>query len=185
MLRRLFFILPLLLGTLLLLILVDWNPASQTVTVEAEPREVDFFVINARRVQFNADGSLHSQLVSPKVEHLLKTEVSLLKKPDLLLYQDNPQPWRVQSEQAQVSPDGKQVELIDKVRISRHDDRNRDILVTSAQMTLFLEDDYATTDAPVRIETIQGVTTGTGMQAWLKERQLNLLSTTRGQYEAP
>jgi len=185
MLRRLFFILPVLLGTLLLLVLVDWNPVSQEVVAEAEPRQVDFFVINAHRVQFNADGRLHSELTSPKVEHLLKTEISLLEQPDLLLYQDNSPPWRVQSELAEVSPDGKRVDLKENVRISHRDEKNRDTRLTSTHITLFPEDNFATTDAPVRIDTIQGVTSGIGMQAWLKERRLNLLSTARGQYEAP
>jgi len=142
-------------------------------------------VINARRVQFNADGSLHSELTSPKVEHLLTSEISLLQTPDLLLYQDNPQPWRIRSEKAEVSPDGKQVELIDNVRISRRDEKNRDTQLTSTKMTLFPENDYATTDVPVRIETPHGITKGIGMQAWLKERRLSLLNAARGQYEAP
>jgi len=185
MLRRLFFILPIVLGTLLLFALVDWNPVTQEVTAQPELRQVDFFVINAHRVQFEPDGRLHSELASPKIEHLLGSEISLLETPDLLLYQEDGQPWRIQSEKAEVSPDGKQVELIENVRISHQDKKNGDTLVTSPQITLFTEDNYATTNAPVRIEAMHGVTSGIGMQAWLKERKLNLLSTARGQYEAP
>jgi len=185
MLRRLFFILPILFGTVLLFVLVDFDPVSPETGAEAAPRQVDFFVINAHRLQFKADGSLHSELTSPRIEHFLESEISLLQTPDLLIYQDNPQPWRVQSEMAEVSPDGKQVKLQGNVRIYRRDEKNRDTRVTSPHMTLLPEDHYASTDAPVRIEMPQGITNGIGMQAWLKERRLNLLKNARGQYEAP
>jgi len=185
MLRRLFFILPIVLGTVLLFALVDFNPVLQEVASEPESRPVDFFVINARRLQFKADGGLHSQLLSPKVEHFLDSEISLLQSPDLLLYQEDTQPWRVRSALAEVSPDGKQVKLQGNVRISHRDEKNRDTLITSPHMTLLPEDHYASTDAPVRIEMPQGVSSGIGMQAWLKERRLNLLKNARGQYEAP
>jgi len=185
MLRRLFFILPILFGTVLLFALVDFNPVSPETAAEPEPRQVDFFVINAQRMQFKADGSLHSELKSPKIEHFLDNEISLLQTPDLLIYQDSSPPWQVQSELAEVSPDGKRVELIRNVRISHRDEKNRDMLVTSPHMTLLPEDHYASTDAPVRIESPHGISSGIGMQAWLKERRLNLLKNARGQYEAP
>ncbi|KXU37303.1 hypothetical protein AXE65_03665 [Ventosimonas gracilis] len=185
MLRRLFFILPILFGTVLLFALVDFNPVLPEAASEPQTRPVDFFIINARRTQFKADGSLHSQLLSPKIEHFLESEISLLQNPDLLLYQEDTQPWRVLSAQAEVSPDGKEVKLQGNVRISHRDEKNRDTLVTSPHITLLPEDHYASTDAPVRIEMPQGVSSGIGMQAWLKERKLNLLKNARGQYEAP
>jgi len=185
-LHRWFFILSLLPGALLLFALVDWNPAAQeSVVQEAAPRQVDFFAVNAKRTQFREDGRLHSELTSPRVEHLLGSEVSLLETPNLLLHQDSAQPWRIQSETAEVSPDGKRVELKGNVRIHLHDEHERDVLVTSSRMTLLPEEQYASTGAAVRIATAQGVSSGIGMQAWLKERRLNLLKTARGQYEAP
>jgi len=186
MLRKLFFILPLLLATLLLFTLVDWKDSvQQTKTPAQAPRQVDFFATDVRTVQFQPDGSLHSQMRSPKVEHLLGSEITLLSTPDLLFYQGYQEPWHINSRLAEISPDGKQVELIDNVHINHQDEKNGSILITSARMMFFPEQEYATSDVLVRIQNEQGIIQGIGMQAWLKESRLNLLSTVRGQYEAP
>jgi len=185
MLRRLFFILPVLFGTLALLLLVSWNPSAPESAEEAPKRQVDFFMTGARSTQFEADGSLHSEMTSSKVEHLMDTEISLLDEPDLWFYRGYPKPWHVQSKKAEVSADGKQVELIEDVRISHRDEKDRNILITSSRMTLFPDTEYASTQAPVRIESPQGITSGTGMQAWLKDSRMNLLNSARGQYAAP
>ncbi len=83
-----------------------------------------------------------------------------------------------------MSPGGDHVELIDSVRINRTDEKNRTTIITSSRMTVFPQKQYAETAQPVRIDGLGGVTTGTGMKAYLKESRMNLLSNVRGQYEA-
>ncbi len=51
-------------------------------------------------------------------------------------------------------------------------------------MTVFPQQEYAQTEQPVRIDGAGGVSTGTGMKAYLKESRIHLLSNVRGQYEA-
>ena len=48
----------------------------------------------------------------------------------------------------------------------------------------FPQQQYAQTQQPVRIDGAGGVSTGTGMKAYLKESRIHLLSNVRGQYEA-
>ncbi|WP_283189901.1 LPS export ABC transporter periplasmic protein LptC [Pseudomonas sp. PMCC200344] len=145
---------------------------------------IDYYAINAHSVQYLPDGKLQYEMTSDKVEHLKATEVTLLTNPDLNMFRGTEFPWHIQSEHGEVNPDGTQVELIDSVRITRLDEKNRKTLITTTRMTVFPQQQYAQTEQPVRIDGAGGVSTGKGMKAYLKESRIHLLSNVRGQYEA-
>jgi lipopolysaccharide export system protein LptC len=145
---------------------------------------IDYYATNAHSVQYLPDGRLQYEMTSDKVEHLKATEVTLLTNPDLNMFRGTEFPWHVQSEHGEVNPDGTQVELIDSVRITRFDEKNRKTLITTTRMTVFPQQQYAQTEQPVRIDGAGGVSTGKGMKAYLKESRIHLLSNVRGQYEA-
>jgi lipopolysaccharide export system protein LptC len=145
---------------------------------------IDYYAINAHSVQFLPDGKLQYEMTADKVEHLKATDVALLTTPDLYMYRGTLYPWHIQSKQGEVSPGGTQVELIDSVRVARTDDKQRTTIITSSRMTVFPQKQYAQTEQAVRIDGAGGVTTGTGMKAYLNDGRMDLLSNVRGQYEA-
>ncbi|UCZ87447.1 LPS export ABC transporter periplasmic protein LptC [Pseudomonas sp. L5B5] len=165
-----------------------WNISPERFldkpVVQVDESAIDYFVINARSVQYLPDGKQQYEMTSDKVEHVKASEVTLLTKPDLQMYRGTTYPWHVQSERGEVNPDGTEVELIDSVRVSRTDERNRNLLVTTSRMTVFPQKQYAQTEQAVRIDGANGVTTAKGMKAYLKDGRMNLLSNVRGQYEA-
>ena len=146
--------------------------------------EIDYYAINAHSVQFLPDGKLQYEMTADRIEHLKTSEVTQVTTPDLHLYRGTEYPWHVQSTRAEVNPDGTEVELIDKVRIARTDERQRETIITSSRMTVFPQKQYAQTEQAVRIDGAGGTTTGKGMKAYLKEGKMDLLSNVRGQYEA-
>jgi lipopolysaccharide export system protein LptC len=174
--------------TVLFLAVGYWNISPERFldkpAAQVDESAIDYYAINARSVQYLPDGKLQYEMTSDKVEHLKATEVTLLTKPDLQMYRGTAFPWHVQSERGEVNPDGTEVELIDSVRISRTDEKNRNLLITTTRMTVFPQKQYAQTDQDVRIDGAGGVTTGKGMKAYLKDGRMNLLSNVRGQYEA-
>ncbi|MBP5073086.1 LPS export ABC transporter periplasmic protein LptC [Pseudomonas chlororaphis] len=174
--------------TALFLAVGYWNISPERFldkpVVQVDESAIDYYAINAHSVQYLPDGKLQYEMTSDKVEHLKATEVTLLTKPDLQMYRGTAFPWHVQSEHGEVNPDGTQVELIDSVRVSRTDEKNRNLLITTTRMTVFPQKQYAQTDQDVRIDGAGGVTTGKGMKAYLKDGRMNLLSNVRGQYEA-
>ena len=165
-----------------------WNISPERFldkpVVQVDESAIDYYALNAHSVQFLPDGKLQYEMTSDKVEHLKSTEVTLLTNPDLNMFRGTEFPWHVQSEKGEVNPDGTQVELIDSVRITRFDEKNRRTLITTTRMTVFPQQQYAQTDQPVRIDGAGGVSTGNGMKAYLKESMIHLLSNVRGQYEA-
>lgn len=144
---------------------------------------IDFYVIGASTQQFQDDGKLHYEMTADKLEHIRASDVTLVDKPDLQLYRGTDYPWHVRSDKGEVAPEGKQVELIDNVRIARTDAKNRPTVITSSRVTVFPDEEYAQTQQAVRIEAANGVTTAQGMKAYMNDGKINLLSNVRGQHE--
>lgn len=164
-----------------------WNVRPESfmekkAAAEAE-NAIDFYVIGATTRQFQEDGKLRYEMTAAKVEHIKATDVTLLDKPDLQLYRGTQYPWHVRSDKGEVAPEGKQVELIDNVRIARTDAKNRPTVITSSRVTVFPDEEYAQTQQAVRIEAANGVTTAQGMKAYMNDGKIDLLSNVRGQHE--
>ncbi|MGF6690961.1 lipopolysaccharide export system protein LptC [Metapseudomonas resinovorans] len=156
---------------------MDRSPAA------GSENAIDFYVENGKSTQFQEDGKLHYKMTATRLEHIKATDVTLLTNPDLLLHRGTIFPWRVQSERGEVGPEGKQVELIDKVRVSRVDEKKRPVLLTTSRLTVFPNEEYAQTQRAVRIDMATGVTTAQGMKAYLNDGRMLLQSNVRGQYE--
>ena len=77
---------------------------------------IDFYVIGANTLQYQADGKLHYEMTTSKLEHIKATDITLLSEPNLHLYRGTQYPWKVRSVRGEVAPEGKEVELIDQVR---------------------------------------------------------------------
>lgn len=165
-----------------------WNISPESFMdqpkVSVDESAIDYYATNTHSIQYLPDGSMQYDMTAEKVEHLKATDVTLMTTPVLQMFRGSAFPWHVQSVRAEVSPGGDHVELIDSVRINRTDEKNRTTIITSSRMTVFPEKQYAETAQPVRIDGLGGVTTGTGMKAYLKDSRMNLLSKVRGQYEA-
>ena len=146
-------------------------------------QDIDFFVENAHSIQYQEDGKLRYEMTAKRLEHLKTRDVTLLQQPDLQLFRGTPYPWHVQSMSGEVAPGGKEVELIDEVRIARTDAKNRPTVITTSRMTVFPEQEYAQTAQAVRIATADGVTTAKGMKAYLQDGRMLLLSNVRGLHE--
>ena len=146
--------------------------------------DIDYYATNAYSLQFLPDGNLQYEMTTDTVECLKSSKITLLTNPEITLYRDNKLPWCFTSKRGEVNPDGTQVILIDSVRIARTDEKNRNTIITSNQISVFPQQQYAQTDQEVRIEGAGVVSTGNGMKAYLKESRVHLLSNVRGQYEA-
>lgn len=187
MLRRLLNPVLFTLAALLLAAVGYWNInpdsfAERPAQVGSE-NAIDFYLINANTVQYQADGKLHYESTIAKVEHVKATDVTLLTRPDLLLYRGSELPWHVRSERGEVSPEGSEVELIDQVRVERTDAKGRPTILTTSRLTVFPEKEYAQTQQAVRIDAANGVTTAQGMKAYLNDGRMLLQSNVRGQHE--
>ncbi len=182
----------LLVCTLLIAALAYWSSQPQTILQEsglAQPSyhpDIDFYALNSHTVKYLSNGQRHYELTANKVEHLKSTDVSLLTQPDLHVYRTpdgKESPWHARSERGEVSSEATSVELIDKVRVERADAEGRPLILTTTRLTIEPDKNYAQTAQPVRIEAFEGVTTATGMKAFMDKSQMHLLSNVRGLHE--
>ncbi|MDU3292091.1 MAG: LPS export ABC transporter periplasmic protein LptC, partial [Pseudomonas aeruginosa] len=134
-------------------------------------------------LQYQEDGSLDYEMTAVKLEHQKATDITFVTTPDLLLFRGNVQPWHIQSARAEVGPKGKEVELIDDVRVARTDAKGQPSILTTTRLTVFPDKNYAQTEQAVKIDAANGVTTAVGMKAYLKDSRMHLLSNVRGQHE--
>ncbi|MGD8812099.1 MAG: LPS export ABC transporter periplasmic protein LptC, partial [Thioalkalispiraceae bacterium] len=59
------------------------------------------------------------------------------------------------------------------------------IKLTTPELHIYSKQDYAETEAPVKIDSGNNQITAVGMRLYLKEGRIEFLSTTRGTYYAP
>ena len=164
-----------------------WNidsstPDNQHSNAQAK-KTIDFFAQGTQTLQFTDEGTVQYELSSPHLEHTQDDDITVLLQPDLLLFRGTDLPWHISSERSEVSPEGKEVELLKNVRIERIDEQGRPTILTTEQLTYVPETEYAHTKLAVKIEAANGVTTGVGMQTYLNESKMHLLSNVRGRHE--
>ncbi len=172
---------------LLLAALGYWNiasdPTARPAAATSDDQIIDFYITNSHTTQFNAEGQLHYSFRAARIDHLQQSDVSLMQSPNLELWRGTEYPWHITSLRGESSPGGKEIRLYEQVSIERHDEKQRPFLLTTSQLTYLTDTDHAHTAEPVQINSAQGVTTATGMNAYLKQGTVSLLSTVRGRYE--
>lgn len=172
---------------LLLAALGYWNIASDP-TAKGKPlaedeQIIDFYMLNSHTTQLNEEGQLHYSFRASRVDHLQQSDISLMQNPNLELWRGTEYPWHITGLRGEASPGGKEIQLYEQVKVERHDEQQRPFLLTTTHLTYLTDTDHAYTAEPVQIDSAQGVTTATGMNAYLKQGTISLLSTVRGRYE--
>jgi len=155
---------------------------QQTLVIDAS--QPDFFMENTRILMLNEQGTPAYQLRSARATHQRDDDSTLLEQPNLLYYRaGEAHPWLLQAQQGVVTAGGEQVDMITDVLLQRQDPSAPTARMTTQALTLYPERDYAETAQSVRIESAGSETTATGMQVFLDDGRLELLSNVRGQHE--
>ncbi|UJJ30639.1 LPS export ABC transporter periplasmic protein LptC [Halopseudomonas maritima] len=164
-----------------------WNirPASFTpADVERDNARPDFYIDNARIQMLDEQGQVAYRLTAEHAVHQIEDGSTRLQQPELLFYRgDNPTPWLLKAANGLVTEKGDRVDLDTDVLLQQQPEGQPQRQLTTSALTLFPRRDYAETDQSVRIEAARSVTTAEGMQLFLNDGRLQLLSTVRGQYE--
>ncbi|GAA6132939.1 LPS export ABC transporter periplasmic protein LptC [Halopseudomonas sabulinigri] len=175
-----------LLGVVLALSMGYWNirPASFAPTSSQAAARPDFYIDNARIQALNEQGKTTYELTTTHAIHQVEDGSTHLEQPKLLFYRgEEPAPWLLEADEGLVTEKGDRVDLSSNVLLQQEIANQPARRLTSSALTLFPARDYAETDQEVKIEAARSVTTATGMQLFLNDGRLQLLSTVRGQHE--
>ena len=162
-------------GVILALSMGYWNirPASFTPATDSSSTRPDFYIDNARIQALSKEGKTAYEDGSTHLE-----------QPKLVFYRgEDPKPWLLEADEGLVTENGDRVDLKANVLLQQQLTNQPTRRLSTSALTLFPARDYAETDQDVKIEAARSVTTATGMQLFLNDGRLKLLSTVRGQHE--
>ncbi len=162
------------------------NP-NKIIKVQAvkDTKAPDFFTRNSRMLEYGPDGTLESTLDSREISHFPHNGIILLTEPDLWNYQEGNQPWHSTARNGRVLPDGETVELIrDVVMIQVATDGSAEQRIDTDFLTVYSGQDFADTDAPVRLTNANSIVNTVGMRAFYKRDFIQLKSKVRSIHES-
>ncbi|PVV11695.1 MAG: LPS export ABC transporter periplasmic protein LptC [gamma proteobacterium symbiont of Ctena orbiculata] len=134
---------------------------------------------------YDDQGVLKQRLQSRGMEHFEQTGITKLKQPTLWHFDQQAPPLQMQAQDGLIKRSESTLHLPGRVVIDRPSSADLAPLhIITRDLTLHIDESFATTEAPVRIESENQWMTATGMQAWLKgPMRLKLLHEVRGYYE--
>ncbi len=159
---------------------------SRQADEQARRHVVDYFFNRFTTVTMDEQGVPTYRLTAERLEHYGDTDTMELTRPTLVLHQPDGSDWHARAERGWVGRNGNLVRLSGNVVLVQPGKGDREPLrLTTEQLRIRPKKDYADTDEPVEITSHYSRTTAVGMQAFLREDRVILLSEVRGIHEPP
>lgn len=178
-------LLPLILLTLLAALTIWLERATQVdsgANSDKLRHDPDFIVSELTMRHFNQDGSLQHALKAKNMLHYPDDDSTHIADPALTFYA-NAQSTRLSARRAIVSEDGKLVTLIDDVKVVRDaTPGSPELVLTTAAMHVYPDDEIARTSVPVTIVNGRNVVQGTAMEANNRNQTYTLLGRAKATF---
>lgn len=172
----------------LALAVVSWWLQQHEEKVHGEPQSEDGLVIDYAIRDFemtamDEQGQPRNRLKAVSMEHFSNDDSALLKQPDLLVYRESGEPWRLTSGLAKVFKGGEVVHMSGGVQMRRLDDAGTTTMqVDTDELWVYADREYAESEEMVFIKDSMGTTEAKGMTIDLAAGRLQLLAAVRGKY---
>jgi lipopolysaccharide export system protein LptC len=146
----------------------------------------DYIVENFVAVSMGPDGRPLHQIEAKRMLHYPDDDSTRLESPRLLQFDGERLAMSIVAQTAQVSSEGKTVDLHDDVKAVRSATGNRsELVLTTDYLHVVPDDDFAQTERPVTIADANTKVTGVGLELDNKARTVKLMSNVRGTYVPP
>lgn len=180
-----------LIGLLLLaaIILSAWSiflSTHPTFPSKKNSNEPDAFMENVVAVIMNKQGMPALKVFTPQMVHYFQNDATTITKPHVIVYRDSPEPWHINSDYAVAYKGTTQINFQNHVVINHLADvSNPKTVLQTSSITVFPDQQLATTRQPVVIEQPDTIVHGVGLLANLNDGTVKLLSAAEGQYAPP
>lgn len=144
----------------------------------------EYSMRNATITQYNDLGAKHYVIDAQQYQYFINTKVGKLTKPVIIMHSDKGAKWRISSEHGEIYPaNGQQqetIELHDQVVVEQL--IGMPLNLYTQHLTLYPEQEFATTEDDVMIEQTNSNTHGRGMQAKFAQEHILLgtVASSRG-----
>ena len=174
----------------LLVALTGWalrrQEAPSPPPADASEDQVDYFTEGLVLTTFDAAGQPRRRLRSRSLRHYRRLDETLLEQPHFTLFENRRPLWRIQSKWGILEAGQERLRLEGEVRLERLGDAHHPPLHLETRDLLILpHQEYAETQAPVKITSQTNWISAVGMRAWLRPPgKIQFLSRTRAYYDA-
>ena len=123
----------------------------------------DYWVERFEVRRFNPEGRLQHTVVADKLVHYPDDDTTIVTSPHVTYHQQPP--TEIFARMAYIGRDGKEVDLVDKVRVIRHsaDPASPSTVLETRTLKVFPDDETGHTDDPVLITQGKSILNGTGL----------------------
>ena len=175
--------------TLIALACSGWYFASDKAIIKLDDRILsttpDTIITKLTLQQFDAKGHVSHYLQTPLMHHLPFNNTHYLTTPYILVSQDNQTPWEIHALEATATQGGQQIRFNKNVIIHQtKDEHTQETTLTTEEITYFPQKHLATTPKDVTFAQSGNMVTSTGMNAYLAENRVQLLSNAQATYES-
>ncbi len=133
--------------------------------------------------QFNDKGEISHYLHTPVLYHIPLHNTHKLKTPHIIVTQLNHPSWEINAEHATAIGGGQEITFQSNVIIHQNKDEHREeTTLKTEELTYFPKSQLATTPKDIQITQAKNIVKSTGMNAYLSENRVQLLSNARGTY---
>ncbi len=159
---------------------------------QTEKQFPDSYLIQTKTTQYNLQGNISHILLADKISHFEAKDktppYSLLERPIFTFFNESPKaaaPWKASSHTARsINGDEEVIFKGDVVLIQNTINSDIPTTITSEELRVKPNEQYAETDKPVIIKNTAGTTHATGLKMSLDNETIELLSNVRSRYEA-
>ena len=133
----------------------------------------------------DSQGNAQSIIHSPTTNTLSAQQKTLMQEPKIIMQgEQEAAPIIITAKQAEIFHLENQTLLRDDVKVTLHNDaNNKNIVMTTEQLTLNNSTQTATTELPAKIVHSRGTMQGTGVEFNPHTKQIKFLNNVRGIYE--
>ena len=144
----------------------------------------DMIINNLTVQQFDVDGRLVHYLHTPLMRHIPSNNTHWLKTPHVIITQQTQPAWEIHAQKATALYGGQQITFNENVIVHQEkDERSQESTFKTEEITYFPKDKLAKTLLDVTFERPGHHLQATGMNAYLADKRVELLSQARGTYE--
>lgn len=157
-------------------------PPSKNVAY-AVAHEMDYSMETFTVTEMNATGQPRYRLQAASMEHFADDNSSHLIKPQILFYSRENVPWTLVADEGTVTGNNEKIHLSGDVLIDRAATPAQGPLrVVTRDVTVRPRDEYAETQQVVTLTDPVSTTRATGMQMYVRDERVQLLSQVQGTY---
>ena len=157
--------------------LLNWLSADAGGAVRADARGPDYYMEDFTTLTMDRDGKPRNKLSAEYMAHYPHDGSTELVKPRMEIYRENEAPLYIDAEKGRVEGDDDIILLYGIVKMREYDETGDPVLeVSTTNVKVLLEEEYAETDNHATIVTNTAVITGMGMRAYLPENRMEVIN---------